>query len=199
MGGTGGKTARRLSCGNAGGRRAGQPSAAWRADHRRERRVLRCGKRLCGMHRGHPGSAAPSGTRRERPVSGSSRDPQPRTGGGNRSRLPRIPAPGGRQVRRGEPGGVDAMLRRAVLVLVVASSGAAVSQQGARPPADLVVTNAHVVTVDGKFSTAGALAVRDGRVVAGGADQDVRPYIAGSTRVIGGRGRTVLPRALATP
>jgi predicted amidohydrolase YtcJ len=90
------------------------------------------------------------------------------------------------------------MLRRAILVLVVASSGAAVSQQGARPPADLVVTNAHVVTVDGKFSTAGALAVRDGRFVAVGADQDVRPYIASSTRLIDGRGRTVIPGLIDT-
>jgi predicted amidohydrolase YtcJ len=45
---------------------------------------------------------------------------------------------------------------------------------------------------------AAALAVRDGRFVAVGSNEDVRPHIGGGTRVIDARGRTVVPGLIDT-
>jgi len=66
------------------------------------------------------------------------------------------------------------------------------------PQADLVLLNARILTVDDRFRVAAALAVRDGRFVAIGSNEDVRPHIGGGTRVIDGRGRTVVPGLIDT-
>src|SRR5262245_42255016 len=65
-------------------------------------------------------------------------------------------------------------------------------------PADLALLNARILTVDDSFRVAGALAVRDGRFIAIGSNEDVRPHIGGATQVIDGRGRTVLPGIIDT-
>jgi predicted amidohydrolase YtcJ len=59
--------------------------------------------------------------------------------------------------------------------------------------ADLVLTGGRVFTADPARSWAEALAVRDGRIVAVGADAAVKRLAGRSTRVIGLRGRTVTP------
>jgi predicted amidohydrolase YtcJ len=72
----------------------------------------------------------------------------------------------------------------------------AVSAPGAdepKGPADLIVHNAKVVTVDAKFSTAAAVAVKDGRVLAVGDDAAVLKLKGPKTRLIDAGGRTVLP------
>ena len=60
-------------------------------------------------------------------------------------------------------------------------------------PADLVLTGGRIATMDAARSWASALAVRDGRIVAVGADTAVAGHIGPSTRVIALRGRTVTP------
>jgi predicted amidohydrolase YtcJ len=60
-------------------------------------------------------------------------------------------------------------------------------------PADLVLLNGKVITVDERFSTAQAFAIRDGKFVAVGPNEGVRNYIGGSTQVIDAGGRTVTP------
>ena len=60
-------------------------------------------------------------------------------------------------------------------------------------PADLVVRNARVYTVDASRSWAEALAVRGDRLVAVGSARDVQPYVGPSTRVVDAGGRLVLP------
>jgi predicted amidohydrolase YtcJ len=65
--------------------------------------------------------------------------------------------------------------------------------QPLQPPADLIVHRAKVVTIDPKFSLAQAVAVRDGRVIAVGADADVLKLRGPSTRLIDANGKTVLP------
>ena len=64
--------------------------------------------------------------------------------------------------------------------------------------ADLVLLNARILTVDDRFRVAAALAVRDGRFVAVGSNEDVRPHVGAGTRVIDGRGRTVVPGLIDT-
>jgi predicted amidohydrolase YtcJ len=66
------------------------------------------------------------------------------------------------------------------------------------PPADLALLNAKILTVDEGFRVVAALAIRDGRFVAVGPNEDVRPHIGGGTRVIDGRGRTVVPGLIDT-
>lgn len=60
-------------------------------------------------------------------------------------------------------------------------------------PADLVIVGARIATMDPARSWASAVAVRQGRIVAVGSDAAVRPHIGPPTRVIDGRGRTVVP------
>src|SRR5262245_9649758 len=63
----------------------------------------------------------------------------------------------------------------------------------AQPPADLIVHNARVVTLDGRSRIAQAVAVNQGKVSALGDDQAVLKRRGAKTRVIDAKGRTVLP------
>ncbi|HEX5238145.1 MAG TPA: amidohydrolase [Sphingomicrobium sp.] len=60
-------------------------------------------------------------------------------------------------------------------------------------PADLIIRDAHIVTVDPKFSIAHAAAIRGGRFVAVGSDADVMKAAGPNTRVVDLHGKTVLP------
>jgi predicted amidohydrolase YtcJ len=60
-------------------------------------------------------------------------------------------------------------------------------------PADLIVHNARVVTLDARSSTASAVAVRAGKIVAVGDDKAVLAHKGDKTRVIDAKGQTVLP------
>jgi predicted amidohydrolase YtcJ len=79
----------------------------------------------------------------------------------------------------------------------LAPSGAGVARQGA-VPADLVMLDARILTVDEQFTEARGLAVRDGRFVAVGSNEDIKAYVRTATRVIEGRGRTVVPGLIDT-
>jgi len=63
----------------------------------------------------------------------------------------------------------------------------------ANAPADLIIRDAHIVTVDRKFSTARAAAIRDGKFIAVGSDAAVLRTKGSNTRVIDLDGKTVLP------
>ena len=82
--------------------------------------------------------------------------------------------------------------------MTVAALGRVLAMQPAPPPAELVLLNGNVVTVDEKFRVASAIAVRDGRIVAVGSNDEVRRNIGKGTRVIEGRGRTVIPGFIDT-
>ena len=59
--------------------------------------------------------------------------------------------------------------------------------------ADTVLTNGKILTVDAGFSTAQALAIRNGTIVAVGTDASVRRLAGPSTKVIDLHGQTVIP------
>lgn len=88
--------------------------------------------------------------------------------------------------------------RPGVVVLLIAGFGLGLTSQDAARPADLVLLDGRVLTVDERFSAATALAVRAGRFIAVGSDEEVRRHIGGTTRVIDGRGRTVVPGLIDT-
>ncbi len=67
------------------------------------------------------------------------------------------------------------------------------SQASASRPADLVLTGGSLVTMDADRPTATALAVREGRIVAVGSDDDVVGLVGQHTRVVQLRGETVSP------
>ena len=90
------------------------------------------------------------------------------------------------------------MLRLLAVVGLLALSGGSVTKQNAPEPADLVVLDAKILTVDEGFREAKALAVRNGRFVAVGSTGDVRAYVGDATRVIDGGGRTVIPGLIDT-
>ncbi len=86
-----------------------------------------------------------------------------------------------------------------LLVGFVATATVALATQNISvPPADLALVNGRVLTVDDRFREASALAVHDGRFIAVGSNDEVRPYIGRSTRVIDGGGRTVVPGLIDT-
>jgi predicted amidohydrolase YtcJ len=60
-------------------------------------------------------------------------------------------------------------------------------------PADLIIHNAKVVTVDAKFTIAEAVAVRGGKIVKVGKNADVLDQKGDKTRIIDAKGKTVLP------
>jgi predicted amidohydrolase YtcJ len=63
----------------------------------------------------------------------------------------------------------------------------------ASEPADLVLRNAVVHTVDAKRPRAEAVAIRGNRIVAVGSNADVQPFVGERTRVLDLAGRTVVP------
>src|SRR5262245_32165618 len=91
------------------------------------------------------------------------------------------------------------MTRAAFCVVVTAvliwPAGAQVQQ---RPPADRVLINGQVLTVNATDTVAEAVAIAGGRIVAVGTTADVRSWIGGSTEVIDLRGRTATPRLIDT-
>ena len=63
----------------------------------------------------------------------------------------------------------------------------------AAEPADIVVQNAKVITVNAKQPKAQAVGVRGNKIVFVGKDRDANPFIGGNTRVIDAQGKTILP------
>lgn len=60
-------------------------------------------------------------------------------------------------------------------------------------PADLAFVNGAVYTVDASSSRARAVAVRDGRIVAVGTDEEIREHVGSATEVVDLAGKMLLP------
>ncbi len=85
-----------------------------------------------------------------------------------------------------------------LFLLSAASTYAGASRPANTPPADLVVINGNVLTVDADFSQAEAVAIHGGVFVAVGANRDVEKLVGPSTRVIDARGQSVVPGLIET-
>jgi predicted amidohydrolase YtcJ len=83
----------------------------------------------------------------------------------------------------------------AIVALLAVASGSAVAQgpgaAGSAP--DVVLVNGKIITVDGQFTIAQAVAVRGERVVAVGTNQEITRLAGPATRRIDLRGRSVVP------
>jgi predicted amidohydrolase YtcJ len=67
------------------------------------------------------------------------------------------------------------------------------AQPPSRPPADLVLANGKILTIDANDAVAQAIAITAGAIAAVGSAADIRPLIGPQTRVIDLRGRVVTP------
>lgn len=63
----------------------------------------------------------------------------------------------------------------------------------AEPPANMVLLNGKIITVDSQDTIVQAVAVTAGLITAVGTDSQIRPYIGAGTRVIDLKGKTVTP------
>jgi predicted amidohydrolase YtcJ len=82
---------------------------------------------------------------------------------------------------------------RPALACLLCCLSAPLAAEEAPAPADLVVRNAKIYTVDPAHPLVQALAVRDGRVVFLGATQDAQAWVGPKTRIENLGGRLVLP------
>ena len=90
-------------------------------------------------------------------------------------------------------------LMRALVVLVLTgSSAAAAPPLRADRPADLIVINAHVRTMDDSTPLADAFAIRDGRFISVGARSEVEKLRGPRTEQVDAHGRTVTPGFIDT-
>jgi len=80
-----------------------------------------------------------------------------------------------------------------IILLPVAALAALRAQQPAEAPADVVLVNGNVLTVDAADSIARGVAIRNGTIAAVGSVERVRSLVGPATRVIDLDGRTVTP------
>src|SRR5262245_6929143 len=64
--------------------------------------------------------------------------------------------------------------------------------------ADIIVVNGRFLTVDAAFSTADAVAIRDGKFIAVGSETEIRRLAGTATQVLDAEGRTVVPGLIDT-
>jgi predicted amidohydrolase YtcJ len=88
-------------------------------------------------------------------------------------------------------------LQRCGFILALGAFGALAAASGATvraaAPPDLILIHGRVLTVDARDSIAQAVAVRDGKIIAVGADQEILRLADGATRRIDLQGRTATP------
>ena len=82
---------------------------------------------------------------------------------------------------------------QALVPPLVALAVAAQQPRVAERPADTILVNGHVITVDARFSIAEAIAISDGKFTAVGSSASIRRHAGPATRVIDLHGETVIP------
>jgi predicted amidohydrolase YtcJ len=75
----------------------------------------------------------------------------------------------------------------------IAQAQVALPAAASAPPADLILKNAQVITIDARSSIAEAIAIADDRILAVGSDGAMSAYTAPGTRVIDMKKRTITP------
>ncbi len=84
-------------------------------------------------------------------------------------------------------------LAGAISLLTAQPPASAQGSGAAGPPADVIISNGKIITVDERFTIAQAVAVRGDRIVAVGSDAEIAKLAGPATRRIDLRGRAVIP------
>jgi predicted amidohydrolase YtcJ len=79
------------------------------------------------------------------------------------------------------------------IVIAAVTGQARITQPAAQTPADIVLTNGKIVTVEAALPEAQAIAITKGRIAAIGSADTIKPYIGPSTRVIDLHGQLAIP------
>src|SRR5262245_13725748 len=79
------------------------------------------------------------------------------------------------------------------IVLLLLALIYVLTAQTQQAPADLVLTNGKIITVDARDSIAQAVAITQGKIVAVGSNDQIRTRTGAQTQVIDLRGRTMTP------
>lgn len=86
------------------------------------------------------------------------------------------------------------MIRFSFAICLLLLFGVSVASAGEpKPPADLVVLNGKVWTVDAAKPRAEAIAVVNDRIAAVGSNEEIKKWLGPHTRTLDARGKTVLP------
>ncbi len=93
-------------------------------------------------------------------------------------------------IRRGQSRGLWIVAGGVVAALAL---GPGPGVRAAVPPADMVLINGKIVTVNPRSLIAQAVAIQQGKFVAVGTNNDIQQYVGNATRVIDLHGRTVIP------
>jgi predicted amidohydrolase YtcJ len=88
---------------------------------------------------------------------------------------------------------VTVALAGAVSLLTAQQPASPQGSGAAGPPADVIISNGKIITVDERFTIAQAVAVRGDRIVAVGSDAEIAKLAGPATRRIDLRGRAVIP------
>ena len=90
--------------------------------------------------------------------------------------------------------GNNTRMRLPISILLITSSVlAACNQQSAQDPADLVLLNGGIYTVDAARSWVEAAAIDDGTIVAVGSNEYIKTFVGESTEVVDLEGRMAMP------
>jgi predicted amidohydrolase YtcJ len=85
------------------------------------------------------------------------------------------------------------LMLKPLLLGLMSAAVAAVALHAQQPPADVVLTNGKIITVDSKFTIAQAVAIRGDRFVAVGSNADITRLAGPNTRRIDLGGKAVIP------
>ena len=85
------------------------------------------------------------------------------------------------------------ILRPFLLALIGAAAAAATVAYAQQQPADTILTNGKIITVDNQFRIAQAVAIRGDRIVAVGTNADINKLAGANTRKIDLGGKAVIP------
>jgi predicted amidohydrolase YtcJ len=84
-------------------------------------------------------------------------------------------------------------IRPAVLAAFCLACLPAIARSAPCLDADLIVRNGHIVTVDAAHPSASSMAIRDGKILAVGSDEELAGCASSRTQIVDLQGRTVLP------
>lgn len=88
---------------------------------------------------------------------------------------------------------LTAVLSLSIVILIVVAARAPQARQQPPAAADLLLTNARIVTVDEELPEAEAVAVRGDRIIALGSSADLKKFVGAATHVIDVQGQLVTP------
>lgn len=85
-------------------------------------------------------------------------------------------------------------MKKSICTFIIGTAIALISKSQETPRyADMIVTHAKIAVMDDAQTTAEAIAIKDGKIMKSGTNQDILRYRSDSTQLIDAQGRTLIP------